>query len=536
MNSQKIWTKLVEKGITTGEKPLINELHIPWYIRLMQGFAGWFAGLFFLGFFVAFFGFLFKTPSGETTILVGILCSTATYFLIRLQKNDFFDQLGIAVSFCGQLLVAIGLFFLLRLEYETSFFILAAYQLTLAWIIPQYIHRLLTTIFGLLALLIALNIIGLYGIGSAIIAVLFSFIWLKENSWNQQRNLWEPIAYGLAITVVFCSGILLTNKFLLLQTTRIKTGWLFNHAELVSSLLIALVFIGLVFVLLKENKVTLKSKTAILSFLAAAALVLMSFKIYGISTGLLVVIIGFARQRNTLIALGSFAVISFFSWYYYNLSATLLFKSIVLIILGIAMLIAWFVLNYAYTNDVATSNKSANRLTKLKIKPFTKDKYLGLVTVLIALVAINFNINSKQNLIKHGETLLFKLAPVDPRSIMQGDYMRLRFDLAVQIHERLKLLHSTTAIPNQRGFVIVTRDANNIATFIDLYNNQELGNNQYMIPYKFRKYQVIFTTDAFYFQEGKAQHFQQAEYGEFKLSSSGEMLLVNMLDKNFKQL
>ncbi len=41
--------------------------------------------------------------------------------------------------------------------------------------------------------------------------------------------------------------------------------------------------------------------------------------------------------------------------------------------------------------------------------------------------AVNLSIQTKEDIKANGETVLLQLAPVDPRSLMQGDYMALRF-------------------------------------------------------------------------------------------------------------
>jgi len=521
-----LWNKLLDNNMVTGEDPTQSTIYIPWYIRFMQGFAGWLAALFILGFFAAAFAFLFKKPTGGLLLSLGFMCSVGAYTVIRLQKNDFLDEIGMAFSLSGQLMVAIGLF-LLKVESEVAFFMLGGYQLYLAWVVPHYSHRLLSTGFGLFSLLISLNLLGFHGVGSAFVAVLFSFIWLKENSWKQKRGKWEPIGFGFALAMVFSSGFLVTGKFLMKDSIRGYKSWLFANAEFISSLLIAFVFVNLVVVLLKENKIKFDSKTAILTLLAAAGLVLMSFKIYGISTGLILLILGFARQRVTLMVLGSLSVLSFFSWYYYTLQATLLFKSVTLIVLGLVLVVAWYWINYIYGNN------TKNKLAPLKFKVIGKNKWLAALTVMVAIVAINININKKQDLIENGDALLFKLAPVDPRSLIQGDYMRLRFEMAASILEKLRVKNHKNTIPVHQGFVVIKKTENNVATFVDFFHEQTLTQNQYKIPYKFRNYQVIFTTNAFYFQEGKASHFQKSRFGLFRISDNAEMLLVNMVDEKF---
>ena len=531
MNPQQLWNMFAENQLVSGDKPENDHVFIPWYIRFIQGFAGWLAAIFIMVFFAIFFSFLFKKTTGGFVVTLGLLCSVAGYVIIRVKQNDFVDQLGMAFSLCGQLLFSFGLFFFLKINTTTGAFILGAYQLTLAWLIPQYAHRLLSTAFGLFALLVAVNSMGFYGIGTAFIAVLFSLVWIKENDWAKNYQKWEPIGLGIAFTIIFSSSFLISGKHLLRETYRHNTGWLFEHAELVSSLLVALVFLNLVFTLLKEYKIQLDSKTAILSFLAAAGLILISFKIYGISTGLLIVLVGFARQRILLIVLGIVSMLSFFSWYYYNLHATLLYKSIVLIVLGLAMMTAWFGFNYIY------KIKSVKQSKKFKFKTINKNKWLGLITILATLVIINFNINKKETLIKTGEILLLKLAPADPRSIMQGDYMRLRFELANKIATAIREKDKQNTVPvYQQGKVIIEKDSDNIVSFVALFEDQALKPSQRLMPYKYRNGQVKFTTNAFFFQEGQASHFQQSEYGKFRMSEDGDILLVNMLDKDLKTL
>jgi uncharacterized membrane-anchored protein len=522
-NRQDLWNTLKTNQIVAGELPEISEMAIPWYIRLMQGFAGWLAALFLLIFFGVMFGQLFREANGSLLMVVGLLCNAASYVIIKNDKNDFLSQFGMAISLCGQLMFAIGLFWMYKFNdlNGVPFFILALYQIILSWLIPQFIHRFLTTVFGLLSFLIALNIFGVYGIGTALTAVALGFIWLREHQWGVNRNFWEPIGYALATTIVISNGFLLSSKFLFYRFNTAKSGWLFEHAAQLSSLLISLVIINVVWSLLREYKKGLDQNSTKLALLASIVIAIISYKIFGLSAGLLVVILGFARQRVTLIVLGSLAMISFFSWYYYNLQSTLLIKSIYLIVMAIVFMFCWFIL------PKVTNKAKTDKTDSFHINSLTLDKTIAIVVVIAILLAININIRGKQLLLTDGEIVLLKMAPVDPRSIMQGDYMRLRFDLQNEI------LNDRNRGTFQQGQIIVNRGENNIATFEKIFNDEELKPNQFLIPYKIRNYRVVFTTDAFYFQEGKASHFQKAVYGEFRVSKDGEVILSNMVDKDF---
>ena len=49
------------------------------------------------------------------------------------------------------------------------------------------------------------------------------------------------------------------------------------------------------------------------------------------------------------------------------------------------------------------------------------------------LIFVNLLIFSKEQILENGDTLLLQLAPRDPRSLLQGDYMILRYTLAAKI-------------------------------------------------------------------------------------------------------
>ena len=53
--------------------------------------------------------------------------------------------------------------------------------------------------------------------------------------------------------------------------------------------------------------------------------------------------------------------------------------------------------------------------------------YIGIIAanLLLVLAVVNGAILKKQAVVESGERVVLKLAPVDPRSLMQGDYMIL---------------------------------------------------------------------------------------------------------------
>ena len=56
-------------------------------------------------------------------------------------------------------------------------------------------------------------------------------------------------------------------------------------------------------------------------------------------------------------------------------------------------------------------------------------------TTLLVLAAVNYLIVEKERILSSGKTVLLHLAPTQHRSLMQGQYMQLRYALADEVPE-----------------------------------------------------------------------------------------------------
>lgn len=167
-------------------------------------------------------------------------------------------------------------------------------------------------------------------------------------------------------------------------------------------------------------------------------------------------------------------------------------------------------------------------------------KKIALASLIIILALVNWSIFEKEKHLAKGRTVYLELVPVDPRSLMQGDYMALRFDLAEKVYGALprsekqkKWRHDIAA---SDGFTVVTLNEQGIGIFKDLYTNQALAKNEILMRYRVRNGGVKFATNAFFFQEGFGKYYEPARYGQFKVDKKGELLLVAMHDKDLKKL
>jgi uncharacterized membrane-anchored protein len=168
------------------------------------------------------------------------------------------------------------------------------------------------------------------------------------------------------------------------------------------------------------------------------------------------------------------------------------------------------------------------------------DRSIALTALVIILLLVNWSIYQKEEHLANGNTAYLELAPVDPRSLMQGDYMALRFQLSRKVSNALPKNEKSRSwrhnIDASDGYVIVKLDEKNIASYKALYTDQTLADNEILMRYRVRNGTVKFATNAFFFQEGHAKHYEPARYGQFRVDSSGELLLVAMYDKELNRL
>jgi uncharacterized membrane-anchored protein len=149
-------------------------------------------------------------------------------------------------------------------------------------------------------------------------------------------------------------------------------------------------------------------------------------------------------------------------------------------------------------------------------------------TVLAGLVLIlglfNWSVAKKEALLRDGTPLLIELAPVDPRSLIQGDYMRLEYRIARDISGNYAWPHD--------GQIVVAADENNVAQYVRLYDRgTPLAQGEHLLHYRRRGGRIKIGTDAFFFQEGHAMRYDRAKYGELRVDPSGESLLIGLRDE-----
>ena len=154
-------------------------------------------------------------------------------------------------------------------------------------------------------------------------------------------------------------------------------------------------------------------------------------------------------------------------------------------------------------------------------------KIVILLTGIAVLALVNYSIYEKEQLLANGRVAFLELVPVDPRSLMQGDYMALRF----------KLQRDASPAGNLRdGHIVAALDNRQVATFRRIDDGTPLAADELKIIYRVRANEVKLGTNAFFFQEGDAEYYRGARYCEARIDHDGQMLLTGLRDENLQRL
>ena len=148
----------------------------------------------------------------------------------------------------------------------------------------------------------------------------------------------------------------------------------------------------------------------------------------------------------------------------------------------------------------------------------------------IIIFAANYMIIHKEKVLSSGELVLLRVGPVDPRSLVAGDYMTLDFALTRNVERAIEK-------PTADGYLVITRDKDNVAQYVRIHDSkQALVEGESLLRFRVRNNVAKITTNAFHFQEGHGKYYNGALYGEVMVDDSGDAVLVGMRTRDFKQI
>lgn len=146
--------------------------------------------------------------------------------------------------------------------------------------------------------------------------------------------------------------------------------------------------------------------------------------------------------------------------------------------------------------------------------------------LLLVLGVVGWLVGAKERTMSAGRVVLLELAPVDPRSLIQGDYMRLAYRVAREV---------TVDDWAPDGFVVL-RVVDEVGTFARVDDGGALAADEVRMRYRVRQGDLRLGAESFFFEEGSARVFEDARYGELRVAASGEAVLVGLRNGEKKPL
>ncbi|MCU0767755.1 MAG: GDYXXLXY domain-containing protein [Gammaproteobacteria bacterium] len=158
-------------------------------------------------------------------------------------------------------------------------------------------------------------------------------------------------------------------------------------------------------------------------------------------------------------------------------------------------------------------------------------RLVALLAGLAILAAVNWTVWQRERLVTTGRVVLLELAPVDPRSLMQGDYMALRFHAANEAFGPGRV-----AADAADGHLVLRLDEKGVAQFVRLDDATPLAADEIRMRFRVRGGTPKLATNAFFFEEGSASRYAEARYGEFRVDGRGEAILTGLRDRELRGL
>ena len=517
----------------------------PWPVVLMTALGAWLAALplvLALGFMLGSF-----LEKGGGTYIVAILALGVAVMLIRPRGVSLFvEQLGVPCVLVGGGLLGYALF--RDLDDQIAALVLSLVSLAYAAILQRDWLRVLL---GVVACgLLALGSIGShyswsYGNDSATLYLAWMLAlgiwlgahWLQKNSYDDGRG--APVAaYIESVSTGWVLAILLglvswSGKTFMMSgtvgdglmsdlanelTTRHGGSW---YAQWLPVLSVAMVVAGAFW--MQRRWPSLRQLPA-----AGVALVLavLAWYLPALGPALLVLAFCVTSARLRVAVAAGVAAAWVIGSFYYLLTWPLATKALVLAAAGLVLgVLSWLATRGALLN---LADKPASAAPASHPRAARAGLLAGL---LLVLVVANGGIWQKEQLIAKGEPVFIALAPADPRSLMQGDFMRLNF-LGFGAFDDLDSMDRRTARPQ----VLLLRDARGVATVQGRDDGKPLAPGALRMELTPKDGRWVLVTDAWFFKEGEAQRWEKARFGEFRVLPDGRALLVGMRDENLVPL
>ncbi len=502
---EQLITVAIAEGLLPASASQVEEDARPWPVLLLTALGGWLAALplVFLVF-TLFDGILNKH---DAPLIVGIPTVLVSLALLRSRRlPHFFEEMLMPAFLAGSAVTAYGLFD--QLPQQGAAAVCAVAACAAAVVVPRTWLRLL---------------LGVAACGMTIAA------FLPPHATDRGWQVWLALHGGLAIW----AAVEWRMRSALLQS--LTAGWC---GTLIAGLAI---YAGMTFLLGAQVDgagrsfgtvdrsawdSTIRAGSALMTLAAAVrvaigwpslrriwcvlsvlVLAALAWLMPSLGACLFILAVNASNGRWRMATAGALGAAWIIGAFYYHLAYPLQTKAVWMIGAGIVLAVI-----ARYAMGTATAKRAPT--------PNARARNVAIACCALATLAIaNAGIWQKEGLIANGRPLFVELAPVDPRSLMQGDYMRLRFrmppDLAIERTYK-------------RPYAVGRIDARGVVTLLRLDQGSPLAPDEISVELTKCAGGWSLASDSWSFAEGDGARWARAKYGELRVDAKGHALLVGM--------
>jgi len=152
----------------------------------------------------------------------------------------------------------------------------------------------------------------------------------------------------------------------------------------------------------------------------------------------------------------------------------------------------------------------------------------------LVLCVVQFQVHRYETILAQGRPVVLALAPVDPRSLMQGDYMDLDYAVRRQAEHGLDPTMTAALAASGRGWLRLRPDAQGIWQLQAVTDEAPgaPGADTVALAFHWRDGRIDWGARHWFFAEGQGDHYAQARYGVLRVAADGTALLAGLLDQD----
>jgi|GEM_PF-278377 len=507
-----------------------KEASPPLWINILQGIAAWIAS----GMLASSLAAPFWLFEGGVWFIALAFIGGSIVLFYKVRDSVFFEQAALSLSFAGQGLLCVSFFeHWNALNDKGALTASIVVALALFTLRTTLLHRTLCLLWAATCLYLIVEpgyeTHVLFGLGFSVFTVL---LWLNRSRWAAHK-LGEYVL-SLAHASSLVAWVFLGWNYFYHRAAFWKTPETPREFALLYSTASAAILVGLVAWLCRPlysnpNAPERAKKQAALLLSAAGLFAALAYRDPALVLCAALLLATYAaRERSWFTAM--LVALPILIWQlYYSMEQTLLMRSFTLagsgsLLLGLRKAIALL------TREETDRKTAPKPRTPFLFGPFQR----GLTASTALVLALCFwGIWSNERVLAHGQPVFVKLAPVDPRSLMQGDYMRLRYAIQDDLLLHMPQRWAQTQMPRP-SYAYVVLDEQGRATGVHSIGSQltPLPEGATLaVKLRGKTYSPSIAAEEFFFQEGRGEIYETAKWAELRVDPSGKALLLNLRDE-----